>query len=342
MSSLGRLERLAYRAQQLSFLLNATVMQTTAARLARHKRPGLPKHVETMLQQRYRELLDRDLQNVDDGYYGRELLFQIPFAEYLRAFPKLLRDAPKTVRRMKKRDFKDLPDIDLSHYPAYYRRNFHWQTDGYFSEHSAEIYDLGVEMLFRGTADVMRRQIIPPVTRFLRGSAQAKARILDIACGTGRTIKQLAATHPTMRFHGVDLSPFYIKAARKRLADVGEVSLVVENAEQLPYVDGYFDVVTSVHLFHELPRRVRRRVLDEAYRVLRPGGLLVLEDSCQVSDSGEIATVLGAFPEEFHEPYYAEYLDDDLGDVAVECGFEVDRVEAHMVAKVVVARKPLL
>ena len=53
-------------------------------------------------------------------------------------------------------------------YPAYYRRTFHWQTDGYFTEHSAEVYELGVELLFRGTADVMRRQIIPPVTRFIR------------------------------------------------------------------------------------------------------------------------------------------------------------------------------
>lgn len=342
MSSLGRLERMAYRAQQLSFLLNATLLQTTAARLARSRRSPPPARVQTMLQQRYRELLDRDLQNVDDGYYGRELLFQIPVAEYLRAFPKLLRDAPRTVKRMKKRDFKDLPDIDLSGYPAYYRRNFHWQTDGYLSEHSAEIYDLGVEMLFRGTADIMRRQIIPPVTRFLRGSGQDRARVLDVACGTGRTLSQLATAHPSLRFHGVDLSPYYIKAARKRLAEVGEVSLVVENAEQLPYVDGYFDIVTSVYLFHELPRRARRRVLGEAYRVLRPGGLLVLEDSCQVSDSGEIAQVLGAFPEEFHEPYYREYLDDDLGELAAECGFDVDATEAHMVAKVVIARKPLM
>ena len=341
MSSLGRFERLAYRAQQLSFLINASVLQTTAARLARHKRPVPPKHVEAMLQRRYRDLLDRDLQNVDDGYYGRDLLFQIPVADYVRAFPKLLRDAPRTVRRMRKRDFKDLPDIDLSGYPAYYRRNFHWQTDGYFSQHSAAIYDLGVEMLFRGTADVMRRQIIPPISRFLRASGQSDARVLDVACGTGRTLSQLAATHPAMRFYGVDLSPYYIKAAHKLLADVGQVSLIVENAEELPYIDGYFDVVTSVYLFHELPRRARRRVLDEALRVLRPGGLLVLEDSCQRSDSGEIADVLGAFPEEFHEPYYKDYLTDDLGDLATECGFEVQGTEPHMVAKVVVAKKPL-
>src|SRR5690606_33839699 len=98
---------------------------------------------------------------------------------------------------------------DMSRYPPYYRRNFHWQTDGYFSERSAELYDLGVEILFRGTADIMRRQVIPPITRFLRGTDSGArvgarpgdVRLLDIACGTGRTLKQLAVAHPELRYH---------------------------------------------------------------------------------------------------------------------------------------------
>ena len=69
---------------------------------------------------------------------------------------------------MRSGDFKDIPLVDKERFPPYYRRTFHWQTDGYFSEHSAEMYELGVELLFRGTADVMRRQIIPPITQFVR------------------------------------------------------------------------------------------------------------------------------------------------------------------------------
>jgi len=335
-------DRVAYRAQHWSFLLNATVLQETARILTRTPRVDIPRSTVTLLRRRTAELWQRDLENVEQGMYPRDLLFQIPVSEYARAFPRLFLDTPRIVRRMRARDYKDIPQVDKARYPAYYRRTFHWQTDGYFSDHSAQVYDLGVELLFRGTADVMRRQIIPPVTRHLRerGLSPARVRLLDVACGTGRVLQQMATAHPEVRYHGVDLSPYYVKAARRRLRDLAEVSLSVENAEHLPYVDAHFDVVTSVYLFHELPRNARRNVVREMFRVLKPGGLVVLEDSAQMSDSPEIAGVLGDFPAQYHEPFYAEYLRDDLAELLAECGFRVESSEPHLVAKVVVATKP--
>jgi ubiquinone/menaquinone biosynthesis C-methylase UbiE len=295
------------------------------------------------LRRRHEDLHARDLANVEAGLYPRELLFQIPVADYVRAFPSLLLDAPRVVRRMKRGMWKDIPKVDKRRFPAYYRRTFHWQTDGYFSEHSAEVYDLGVELLFRGTADVMRRQVIPPVTRFLRDqrTEPQHVRLLDVACGTGRTLRQLATAHPDLRFHGIDLSPSYVQLARRRLADVRELSLAVENGEAQPYADGAFDVVTSVYLFHELPRNARRNVVREMFRVLRPGGLVVIEDSAQLSESAAIGDALINFPAEFHEPFYRDYLDDDLASILAEVGFEPAVTEPQLVAKVVYARKPL-
>lgn len=335
------MERAAYLAQQLTLLVNGILLDRTARALARLPREPVSRRVLEELRDRFRALLERDLANVEAGHYPRELLFQIPLSDYARALPALLSDVPRTVRRIRDNNYKDLPaSVSLDRYPPYYRRNFHWQTDGYLSEHSAEVYDVGVEILFLGTADIMRRQIIPPISRFLAHGDPRSTKLLDIGCGTGRTLKQLATAHPELRYHGVDLSPFYVQAARKLLAPVREVSLLCENAEALPYVDGYFDVATSIYLFHELPRNARRRVLDEAYRVLRPGGLLVVEDSVQPSDSEILIDVLAAFPRTFHEPFYECYLDDDLGKLLAERGFEVEACEPHMVAKVVVARKP--
>src|SRR5262249_27129779 len=97
---------------------------------------------------------------------------------------------------------------------------------------------------------------------------------------------------------------------------------------------------TSVYLFHELPRNARRNVVREMFRVLRPGGLVVLEDSAQISDSPQIASVLAGFPAEYHEPFYTDYQHDDLADLLAECGFTVQSSEAHLVAKVVAAKKP--
>jgi ubiquinone/menaquinone biosynthesis C-methylase UbiE len=337
----SRLDRLAYHSQHLSFLINATVMEEAARLVMRNPRPPIDYAVWKSLQHRRSELHRRDLRNVDAGHYPRELLFDVPVRRFLRQFPRLLRDAPRVVRRMRANDYKDIPDVDKERFPPYYRRTFHWQTDGYFSEHSAEVYELGVELLFRGTADVMRRQIIPPISELVRASGGAdKVKLLDVGCGTGRTLHQLAIAHPTMRLHGCDMSPAYIKLARKRLEHVAELTLAVENGEALPWADDTFDVVTSTYMFHELPRNARENVVREMLRVVRPGGLVVLEDSAQVSESPELAEVLRGFPAEFHEPFYADYLEDDLGTLLDKTGFDVMATQAHLVAKVVIAMRP--
>ena len=338
---LSRLDRLAYHSQHLSFAINATVMQEAARIATRTPRPKITAELLKTINRRRAELHRVDLANVEAGMYPRELLFDIPTRRYLSELPLLLKDAANVVRRKQRNNYKDIPAVDKDRYPPYYRRTFHWQSDGYFSDFSAKIYEVGVELLFRGTADVMRRQIIPPITRFLREQPAGEApRILDIGCGTGRSLHQLAIAHPGARLYGADMSPNYIKRARKRLIELDDVTLAAENAEALPWSDATFDVVTSTYMFHELPRNARRNVVREMLRVVRPGGLVVIEDSAQVSDSPELADVLRNFPVEFHEPFYADYLEDDLAGLLAEVGFTDARTESHLVAKVVAAKRP--
>ncbi len=333
-----RIDHVVYRAQQSAIRIPLATTRAVARALVGGESPD-PAALAA-LRERYEALLARDLANVDEGLYPRSLLYQIPFARYARTLPTLLLDLPGVLRRVRARDHEDLPrDVDLERYPPYFRRNFHWQSDGYLSSRSAELYDLGVELLFAGTADVMRRQVIPPVSRLLGGSARADVRLLDVACGTGHTLAQIARAHPRLRLYGLDLSPYYLQVARRVLADVADVSLVADNAERLPFRAGYFDVVTSVFLFHELPRAARRAALAEMQRVLRPGWLLVIEDSAQLAESGELAFFLGRFAAEFHEPFYRDYVRDDLAAAITEAGLRVESVESHFVSKVVVARK---
>ena len=333
-----RIDHVVYRAQQTAIRVPLATTRAVASALVGGESPD-PAAVMA-LRERYEALLARDLANVDEGLYPRSLLYQIPFARYARTLPTFLVDLPGVLRRVRTRDHDDLPgDVDLERYPPYFRRNFHWQSDGYLSCRSAELYDLTVELLFAGTADVMRRQVIPPVSRVVGDGVRSDVRLLDVACGTGRTLAQIARAHPRLRLYGLDLSPYYLQVARRVLADVPDVSLVADNAERLPFRSGYFDVVTSVFLFHELPRPARRAVLAEMHRVLRPGGLLVIEDSAQLGESGELAFFLGRFAAEFHEPFYRDYVRDDLAAAAADAGLRVESVEPHFVSKVVVARK---
>jgi ubiquinone/menaquinone biosynthesis C-methylase UbiE len=336
-----RAREAAYVAQQLSIFVPAGLAQR-ALRLVTGSAAVAPdpKQLE-ILMQRYRELLARDVENVREGLYPESLLFQIPTRTYARRLPMMARDFPGVMRRRRNADYRDLDRAEAKKYPPYFRRTFHWQTDGYLSRRSAKLYDAGVELLFGGTADVMRRQVIPPISRWLaRNAGTEPHRLLDVACGTGRTLSQIHAAHPTLRLYGLDLSPYYVQEARELLANVSDASFVNENAEAMPFKDAQFDLATCVYLFHELPRNARRNVLREMFRVLTPGGLCVLEDSAQRVDSREVAFFLERFPEDFHEPFYADYLGDSLEEALQEEGFVVRSSEPHFVAKVVVAEKP--
>jgi ubiquinone/menaquinone biosynthesis C-methylase UbiE len=297
------------------------------------------------LRRRHDELLEQDYRNAESGLYPIELLFQMPVREYLRDVPALAKEIASMMGRARTGRVRDLPrDVDLGRYPDYFRRNFHWQTDGYLSERSAAVYDAGVEFLFFGTADVMRRQVIAPISEFLKRDREARGpgprRIVDVASGTGRTLLQLAAAHPAERYTALDLSPYYTKHAERVLTGVRDVSFVIENAEKLSFRDAEFDVATSTFLFHELPERARRNVLAEMKRTLRPGGLLVLEDAAQLVESAELRVFLENFSLGMNEPFFANYIATPLEDLVRAAGFVNLRTTTAFLSKVLVAEAP--
>ncbi len=131
--------------------------------------------------------------------------------DFFSSYPALWLDLPQTwQKRQKQADQQFSPEINLETYPQYYRRNFHYQTDGYLSDTSANLYDLQVEILFNGFADAMRRRILKPLKKGLskfEGRSSDSLRVLDVACGTGRSLKLIRATLPKASLFGVDLSP---------------------------------------------------------------------------------------------------------------------------------------
>ena len=114
---------------------------------------GAPPTAEAIgiLRGRFLELLQRDLENAREGLYPRELLFQMPVGSYAREAPRLLLEIPRVAMRRRREGWRELPgEIDAAAYPPYFRRTFHWQTDGYLSRRSAQLYDVGVELYRSG------------------------------------------------------------------------------------------------------------------------------------------------------------------------------------------------
>jgi ubiquinone/menaquinone biosynthesis C-methylase UbiE len=332
------LGRARYLARQHGLAISLRLAARAVAKVVRHHETPPPPEAIRAVRARFAELLARDWDNAARGLYPLALLSEFPIdaREALGALPYALADLPRTVARIKRRDFNDLPgDIDRSRYPEYYLRNFHWQTDGWLSDRSARVYDFAVDVLFGGAADAMRRMALPAVVDGVAGIAAP--RILDVACGTGRFLATLRRALPEARLYGVDLSPAYVARARARLPDV---ALLVENAESMPFADGTFDAVTCVFLLHELPRDVRRRVLGEIRRVLRPGGVVSICDSAQLADSPELAFFLHAFHRTYHEPYYKGYIGDPLEAQLADAGFAAVAAQPWFVSKVASGRRP--
>jgi hypothetical protein len=213
----------------------------------------------TKLQQRRTELLDEDWRDVERGIYPAETVFDHPWEDFLAAYPVLCWDNGSIWERANQQRDQDFSEKVRSHlaqsdYPQYYVRNFHHQTDGYLSDQSADLYDLQVELLFNGGADAMRRRVIAPMVERVRSLRSqlppASIRILDVACGTGRTLQFLRSALPDVSLFGVDLSPAYLRKANQRLVNMPATlpQLAQANAETLPYQDNTFAIVTSTFL----------------------------------------------------------------------------------------------
>ena len=101
-------------------------------------------------------------------------------------------------------------------------------------------------------------------------------RVLDVGCGTGYALRQLADRLPAAtELAGIDPAPGMVRVARDSAHDQ-RLRFLIGAAEQLPAPDGTFDLVLSTTSFDHW--RDQRAGLTECARVLAPGGHLVLTD----------------------------------------------------------------
>lgn len=99
---------------------------------------------------------------------------------------------------------------------------------------------------------------------------KTSGKILDIGCGTGNVLVQLA--NGKRELYGIDLSEKMAETATKRLGEKAVVT--VADAQFIPYPERTFDILICNASFHHYPHP--GEVLREMHRVLKPGGMLLL------------------------------------------------------------------
>jgi ubiquinone/menaquinone biosynthesis C-methylase UbiE len=202
------------------------------------------------------------------------------------------------------------PDFPL---PDYFSRvDYHLQPGGYAVDPLAGyVYHLGTKYFFTGrnNLDDVQRTLV----NLAPGPADGQVRrVLDLACSVGQSTTAWKERFPQAEVWGIDAGAPMVRYAHRRAVDLGvEVHFKQALAEETGFPSGSFDIVYAFILFHEVPRTVGERVIAEAHRLLRPGGLFIVVDARNLPSGPPSAAqkIIWDFETTDNgEPYMAEFV----------------------------------
>jgi ubiquinone/menaquinone biosynthesis C-methylase UbiE len=116
------------------------------------------------------------------------------------------------------------------------------------------------------------------------------SRVLDIGCGPGGWIHEVASAHPSLETVGIDISPSMIQyaQAQARVRNLHNAHFAVMDATKaLQFPADFFDLITARLIFAFMPLDGWPRLVQECLRLLRPGGLLRLTECEWCITNGE-------------------------------------------------------
>jgi ubiquinone/menaquinone biosynthesis C-methylase UbiE len=163
------------------------------------------------------------------------------------------------------------PDMNIPEYTTY---EIHIQPGGYVGDAFAgHIYHYGTNNFYRAEnyQDEIHRNMASQMPVPKDGKV---LRILDMGCSVGQLSAALKERFPDAEVWGIDVGGPMVRYAHMRCVDLGiGANFRQALAEDTGFPDDHFDIVTSYILHHEVPADKTREIIEEAHRVLRPGGV---------------------------------------------------------------------
>lgn len=211
-------------------------------------------------------------------------------------------------------------DINI---PAYWHNWFHATTGGWDGHehmgfiHGELIHRWIVGATFGGNIFRQRAAAAAEAPRL------AYRRILDMGCGTGHYTTALAERFPNAEIWGTDCSRRALDYALRVANEHGFAWRLhrVPN-ERTGFPESRFDLVTSYILLHEIPANAVRATFAEAFRLLEPGGDVLMADVTRYAVMDPIAVwQQDTAAKREVEPFWRESASLDLAAVAREAGF---------------------
>lgn len=205
--------------------------------------------------------------------------------------------------------------------------------------HGELIHRHYVAKTFPGDIFAQRRRVLDELP------AREFARILEMGASSGHYTRGIQQKFPNARITGVDTSARFLEQAQRVANENGwPWRLLVAPGEDTGLPPASFDLVTSYILLHEIPERVIRGVFAEAFRVLEPGGYVLMTDVTPFWAQDRMSEYW-AYRMALHggEPYWRESASLRLDALCSEIGF-VDAktygLDGRPYPWITIARKP--
>jgi SAM-dependent methyltransferase len=157
---------------------------------------------------------------------------------------------------------------------------------GHFRAGTTRPYQAHGEVFMREVAEALKTlprifvDLVLPRLPALAARLQDGARVLDVGCGGGWAVVQLAERFPRTSCVGIDVEPYSVRLARRLIEERGLADRCQARAMSVDQLgeDGAYDVVTSFLVVHEIAPSLKPAAFAAVARALKPGGYFLIFD----------------------------------------------------------------
>lgn len=221
--------------------------------------------------------------------------------------------------------------------PSYALQEFHNLPNGYYSVYFSRGYSAGFNTFMLGEMDRIRKEMSKELSHC--------TNVLDLGCGDGSSTKALV-DEGIQNVWGLDPSPYLLVQAIQK----NPTAKFVQNvAELTDFADESFDGVCACWVLHEVPSEICDLILKECFRILKPGGKVVIMEPSKhqfkktyfqlLKDFGIRGVYYRFLATSAHEPYIKEWQNKEIKSWLENHGFNLISNFNSMPEEKIVAQK---
>jgi len=231
------------------------------------------------------------------------------------------------------------PDLNIPRYVS--ELDVHLMPGNYNEEvrnddvSQGAVYDNGLDVFAYGLLGERGEDITESVSTFFKERYKdvKPKKILDMGCTIGHSTLPWKSRYPDAEVHGIDVGAPCIRYGHGRAQSYGVTAHFHQmDAEHTEFEDESFDIIYSCMFLHEVPMKNIKGVFKEAYRLLKPGGVIL---TYELPPNSVMSAYDGFYLDwdSYYnkEPFYKAFRDSDSKKELYEAGFKKDSYFDHVV-----------